>query len=168
MASRQQVAPALIHGFIRKESAYAPDAVSTAHAKGLMQLIPRTARRIQQDRGLNEQAVDLHDPRTNIELGTWYVGVLAARYGHQAPVTKAAFNAGPAAVNSWRGAEAHVPLARWVESIPFLQAREYVTRLSATEVVYRLLLNGESLAHAVDAVLPASIDVHLDRGGVAY
>lgn len=167
-ADRQTVPAALIHGFIRKESAYAPDAVSHAHAKGLMQLLPRTAKRIQADRGLKGKAVDLHDPATNIALGTWYVGALAARYGHQPPLTKAAFNAGPVAVESWRGAQAQMPLAQWVESIPFLQAREYVKRLSTTEVIYRMLLDGQSLAAAIDAVLPGQVDTALDRGGVSY
>ena len=162
------IPPALIHGFIRKESAYAPDAVSAAHAKGLMQLIPRTARSIRAARGLGLGDVDLHDPKTNIEFGAWYVGALAKRYGGQLPIVMATFNAGPGAYDTWKGAETQVPTALWVEMIPFLQAREYVKRLTATLVIYDQLTRPIGLAQAVDAAIPAQVDAAIDTGGVDY
>lgn len=166
-AQRNQVPPALIHAFIRKESAYAPDAVSKAHAKGLMQLLPRTAKRIQADRALGGDAPDLHDPTTNIELGSWYVGALAARYGGQLPITMAAFNAGPDAVDSWRGARTDLETALWVETIPFLQAREYVKRLTASLVVYGIVRGG-LLGTLAQGAIPQRVDLANDQGGVDY
>lgn len=167
-AKQNTIPPALLHGFIRKESAYAPDAVSTAHAKGLMQLIPRTARQIRSDRGLGMGDVDLHTPKTNIEFGAWYVGALAKRYGGQLPIVMATFNAGPAAFDSWKGAQTRLPTALWVEMIPFLQAREYVKRLTATLVIYEQLTGPVGLADAVDAAIPGHVDTATDAGGVTY
>ena len=167
-AKANTIPPALLHGFIRKESAYAPDAVSKAHAKGLMQLIPRTARQIRSDRGLGRGEVDLHKPKTNIEFGAWYVGALAKRYGGQLPIVMATFNAGPAAFDSWKGAQTQLPTALWVEMIPFLQAREYVKRLTATLVIYEQLTRPVGLAEAVDAAIPSQVDIAIDTGGVKY
>lgn len=167
-AAHSKVPPALIHAFIRKESAYAPDAVSKAHAKGLMQLLPRTARRIQADRGLDPSTVDLHDPATNIDLGAWYVGALAARYGGQLPITMAAFNAGPDAVGSWRGHLTDLETALWVELIPFLQAREYVKRLTASLVVYGLVSGHGALGDLARQAIPQRVDLADDQRGVDY
>lgn len=167
-ARRNRLPPALIHGFIRKESAYAPDAVSKAHAKGLMQLLPRTARRIQADRGLDPGTVNLFDPKTNITLGTWYVGALAQRYDRQLPLTMAAFNAGPGAVDSWRGAETTMETARWVDTIPFLQAREYVKRLTASLVVYGLVNRQGTVGELAAEAIPRSVALGKADGGVRY
>lgn len=163
-----KIPAALLHGFIRKESAYAPDAVSKAHAKGLMQLIPRTARQIRADRGLGLGDVDLHDPKTNIDFGAWYVGALAQRYGGQLPIIMATFNAGPGAFETWQGAQTRLPTAQWVEMIPFLQAREYVKRLTATLVIYEQLTQPIGLAEAVDRAIPGQVDTAVDKGGVEY
>jgi len=91
-ASRQYgVEPALIKAVIRQESAFNPDAVSHAGAKGLMQLMDNTGR------GLG--VTDPFDPVQNIHGGTKYLSNLLRKYDGQVEVALAAYNAGPGRVD---------------------------------------------------------------------
>ena len=96
------VHPSLLQSFIRKESAFDPDALSKAHAVGLMQLLPKTARAIRREtrqpkvRKLSRPTeLNLFDPQANIDLGAWYVAALSQRFKGQLALGAAANNAGP-------------------------------------------------------------------------
>ena len=84
----------VLYSFIRKESAFNPDAISHAHAVGLMQLLPKTARAIiRRTRRISSTAqppLNLFDPRENLELGAWYVAALKQRFRGQLPLVAAA------------------------------------------------------------------------------
>ncbi len=158
---------ALVYSFIRKESAFDPDAVSPAHAVGLMQLLPRTARSILDARGQRERPLpDLFEPAANIDLGAWYIDALARRFGGQLPLIAAAYNAGPRSLISWFGGRRSVPVDRFVDTIPFRETREYVKLLVATRVLYALSHEGRDL-DAAAAVLPVELDLTL-RPGVDF
>ena len=107
-ATRQGVAPALIHAVIAVESAYRPRALSPRGAAGLMQLMPATAARY--------GVTDVFDPAQNIAAGARHLRALLDRYGQDPARALAAYNAGPA-VAHWSNAEtaAYVPavLARY-------------------------------------------------------
>lgn len=109
-AKEHKVDPAFIAAVIRAESNGVPTAVSRKGARGLMQLMPATARRLGVRRPF--------DPKENIRGGTAYLAELAARYGETHPeLVLAAYNAGERAVDEHKG----VP--------PYRETREYVRRV---------------------------------------
>lgn len=161
------VEPALVWSFIRKESAFDPDAVSPAHAVGLMQLLPRTARAILDARGQSGRSLpDLFEPAVNIDLGAWYIDALGQRFGGQLPLIAAAYNAGPRSLIGWFGGQRTVPVDRFVDTIPFRETREYVKLLVATRVLYGLVHGGQAL-DAAAALLPVELDLTV-RPGVDF
>ena len=134
------LASELIYGVIRQESLYRADAVSGAGARGLMQLLPGTARPLARDAGLTEPP-DLLDPGTNIRLGTAELRRLGALHDGQLPLMLAAYNAGANAVARWLPDE---PLDSdiWIENVPYNETRDYVRRVLWHTVVLRWLETG--------------------------
>ncbi len=162
-AAKHAVEPGLVWTFIRKESAFAPRAVSRAHAVGLMQLLPRTANAIRAAQGRPEASVDLFDPAVNVELGAWYVAALQKRFGGQLPLVAAAYNAGPRSLLGWFGGRASAEVDVFVETIPFKETREYVKRVVETRVTYAWVHEGEDLDRAA-ARLPTRLDLVVSDG----
>jgi soluble lytic murein transglycosylase-like protein len=109
VSQRHGVDPVLVHAMIQAESNYEPRARSTKGARGLMQVLPSTARQFA--RG------NLFDPRHNLETGVQYLKGLLAQF--ELPQAIAAYNAGPAAVRKYGG----VP--------PYAETRAYVERVLA-------------------------------------
>ena len=113
-ASEHKIDPALIRAVIQVESNFAQRAVSPKGARGLMQLMPATARQF----GVR-RARHLYDPRANIHAGTAYLSALAEKFGDtNAELIIAAYNAGPGAVSRWGG----VP--------PYPETQEYVKKVT--------------------------------------
>ncbi len=127
----------LLRAVIRRESAFRPDARSSAGAAGLMQLLPATATRLAALTGA-EPAASPGDPATDVAAGALYLGLLLDRFAEPA-VACAAFNAGPAAAERWATARAGLPLDAWVEAIPFKETRHYVEEVLAAWQAYRRL-----------------------------
>ena len=134
------LASELIYGVIRQESLYRADAVSSAGARGLMQLLPGTARPLARDAGLTERP-DLLEPGINIRLGTAELRRLGALYDGQLPLMLAAYNAGANAVARWLPDE---PLDSdiWIENVPYNETRDYVRRVLWHTLVLRWLETG--------------------------
>jgi soluble lytic murein transglycosylase-like protein len=96
-SERYRLPPALIAGVIKCESNWKATAVSKAGARGLMQILPHTAR--------SEFQIDpeeLWDPKINVNTGSAYLRILANRYNGDSATTVAAYNAGPGRVDSGR------------------------------------------------------------------
>ena len=150
-AKRQREAP-LVLALIRQESAFDPRAVSRVGARGMMQLMPATAKRVARATGkAYSRARLLDDPRYNIQLGTAYLDSMKERFGQSSALALAAYNAGPGRVDRWirqmgdpRTGE--IDLIDWIEAIPFGETRNYVQRVLESEVVYRELLLNEQVA----------------------
>ncbi|MFN3197860.1 MAG: transglycosylase SLT domain-containing protein [Bradymonadia bacterium] len=131
------------------ESGFDHDVVSRAHARGLMQLLDRTAAKIQRHRNApTVEAPDLFDPAVNIDLGAWYLAALRDRFEGQVPLYVAAYNAGPKAVDQWLDqlttafeihGDAGVPIDLFVDRVPFRQARGYIKRFYRLYFMYRVL-----------------------------
>jgi soluble lytic murein transglycosylase-like protein len=117
-ASLYQIPEELVRAVIQVESGGNPRAVSPANAKGLMQLIPATAQRMQVE--------DLFDPRQNIFGGTRYLRILANLFNGDLVLTVAAYNAGEGAVLRYGG----IP--------PYRETEDYVTRVVALYRKHRL------------------------------
>ncbi len=114
--------PYLVAGLIRQESRFESEAVSSAGALGLMQLMPGTARVLEGRRVSRQRAFD---PETNIRLGTKYLAQLLARFGGNVEKAVAGYNAGGTRVEEW-SSESFSDSAEFVESIPITQTREFV------------------------------------------
>ena len=141
-ADQQTVSPALIYGVIRRESAFDPNIVSSARAQGLMQLIPPTAKQVA--RGLRLPALSkkqIFEPETNIKLGTAYLKTLLKRFDQNYALATASYNAGPHRMKRW-APDYPLEAARWVESIPFNETRNYVKAVLAYMTIYEYKLNG--------------------------
>lgn len=121
----------------RQESAMDHVARSSAGARGLMQLMPATARLVAQRAGLRSPATQaLYDPGTNIELGSYHLAWLKTRYEGQTPLAIAAYNAGEHRVDRWIREAQNMPTDVWIETIPFRETRNYVKNVLAFRHVY--------------------------------
>jgi soluble lytic murein transglycosylase len=131
--------PYLAWAIMRQESAFRPEVASIADARGLMQLIPPTARSIAKEIKIEAPSPDeLYAPEANISLGTWYLSALLERFGHPS-LCAAAYNAGAAPVLKWASTRQELPLDEWVEEIPWKETRGYVKNVTANYFVYRTL-----------------------------
>lgn len=135
------VPPLLAASLIRQESLWDTTAISRAGARGLMQLMYRTARHVarRENLRLNGRSA-LHDPSLNVLLGSAYLGGLLERYGGRKDLALAAYNAGPSRVDSWlRRSRCPVTPGLFIESIPFRETRSYVKRVLLNLEEYRRL-----------------------------
>ena len=134
----------MVHAIARQESQFDRAAVSHAGARGLMQLMPGTARETAGKLGLGYDASALMvDTDYNIQLGSHYFVRMLALYGSY-PLAVAAYNAGPGNVNKWIRANGDprtpgVDMIDWVENIPIFETKNYVQRVLENAVVYDLL-----------------------------
>ncbi len=129
----------------RQESAMEPKARSTADARGLMQLLPSTAKLVaRRAKQRSPSANDLYDPTTNINLGSYHLAWLMERYRHQAPLAIAAYNAGEHRVDRWIKEADQLPMDVWIERIPFRETRNYVKNVLAFRHVYANRLQSPS------------------------
>jgi len=108
---REGVDPRFIHAVIQQESKYDPDAKSPVGARGLMQLMPATAKRFKCD--------DLSDEACNVKAGTKYLGFLLRRFNGDVKLALAGYNAGEGAVDKYDG----VP--------PYPETQNYVNKIVA-------------------------------------
>ena len=121
---RQGLDPYLVAALIRQESRFERDAVSSAGALGLMQLMPATARRLAGAPNLS--ASRIHDPELNIRLGTRFLVELQRRFDGNLEKVVAGYNAGGTRVEGWASQGSYREPAEFVESIPVTQTREFV------------------------------------------
>jgi len=139
---------ALVLALIRQESAFQFEAVSSAGALGLMQLMPQTAAKLAKalkvvfKRKDSLNAALTHDPSLNMKLGAAYLGDLLADFNGSYLLSIAAYNAGPARIRKWLKdlgdpRSADVDAIDWIESIPYSETRNYVERVLEGTQIYR-------------------------------
>ncbi len=140
------VEPALIYGVIRQESNFGAEAVSRVGARGLMQLMPATARTIAQKLKLPYSLDRLtSDPAYNLLLGHAYLGQVIDSFSGSYVMALAGYNAGPGRVRAWSAnfgdpRDANVDVIDWIEQIPFTETRNYVQRVLEVAQIYHLRL----------------------------
>ena len=137
---------ALILAIIRQESSFSPYAVSSAGARGLMQIMPATAKQIAQKKRKPFSVQQLNtDPDFNVELGSAYFADLLKRFNGSYVLAIAAYNAGPTNVNKWLKSIGNpledIDQIDWMERIPFGETRNYVQRVLENLHIYRRYLN---------------------------
>jgi soluble lytic murein transglycosylase len=135
----------MVHAITRQESQFANNAISYAGARGLMQLMPGTAREQAGKNGVEYLSASLvEDPAYNIRLGNGYFQRMLNYYGGSYPLAVAAYNAGPGNVNKWlrQNGDPRTGAIRWIdwiERIPVYQTKDYVQRVLENAVVYETL-----------------------------
>jgi soluble lytic murein transglycosylase len=143
-AASASISPTWAYGVARSESLFMRDARSSAGAIGLMQLMPATGKTVAKK--LNVPYSGLHtltDPRSNIRLGTTYLGQMSERYGGNRVLATAAYNAGPHRVDRWLPSSGNQDARVWIENIPFNETRQYVKRVMAAETIFHWRMTGE-------------------------
>ena len=130
----------------RQESAWNPMAQSPANARGLMQLLPSTAKLTAENNQLPYQGEqDLFKPLNNILLGTAHLNELNGKYPNNRILIAAAYNAGANRVEKWLSrANGKLTLDEFVTSIPFYETRGYVQNVVTYDFYYQILQNQEN------------------------
>ncbi|AMG75295.1 lytic transglycosylase domain-containing protein [Sphingopyxis granuli] len=137
-----------IHAITRQESQFDRAAVSHAGARGMMQLMPGTAREVAGKLGLGYDAGSLTtDTGYNMTLGSTYFQQMLSYFGGSYPLAVAAYNAGPGNVNKWLRANGDprtgaIDILDWIEAIPIFETKNYVQRVLENAVVYDTLREG--------------------------
>ena len=151
----------VVFAIARQESAFNPAAISSAGARGLLQLMPATAKEIAKHAGLAYSKARLtSDPGYNATLGAAHLGDLVDTFGGSYVMTFAAYNAGSSRVADWvkqngDPRDPRVDVVNWIELIPFTETRNYVQRIMENLQVYRVRLGSPALV----------IEADLRRGG---
>ena len=136
-ASDQGLEPAMVLAMIRQESAFKTDAASPKGARGLMQLMPSTGRRVARSVGVPlKRHGELFDPALNVKLGTVYFRRLLDQTQGNHVLALGSYNAGPHRVEAWRPQSGSVSADVWIENIAYTETREYVKSVLAYTVVY--------------------------------
>ncbi len=144
------VSRALALSIARRESEFDPAVVSPAGARGLMQVMPETARMMARKIGRDfEKARLTRDPAYNAALGAAYLRDLVEEFGPSIALIASGYNAGPGRPRAWieqfgDPRQANVDVVDWVEMIPFAETRTYVMRVAESVVVYRAKLKGKA------------------------
>ena len=139
--------PYLVAGLIRQESAFNPEAVSRSNARGLMQLMPATARRMAKQMPSRRERVfrlsALNLPEINMAYGTRYLRLVLDQFHGSEEEALAAYNAGENRVVQWLQQANFEEPPEFVESIPFTETREYVQAVLRNAALYRKLYVGQ-------------------------
>ena len=138
---------ALVLSIARQESNFDPNARSAPGARGMMQLMPSTARILARRMGEPYSPARLTDPDYNVRLGSAYLGDMIDSFGGSYVMATASYNAGPNHMPEWSSncgdprSSSNDPVD-FIECIPFSETRNYVMRVMETMQVYRARLNG--------------------------
>jgi soluble lytic murein transglycosylase len=143
-----KVSRALALSVTRRESEFDPSARSSADARGLMQVLPGTAKLMAEKLGKPFDASKLtSDPAYNVAMGAAYLAEMAEEFGPSVALIASGYNAGPGRPRRWINEfgdprRQDVDVVDWVETIPFSETRTYVMRVAEGVVIYRAKLKG--------------------------
>jgi len=142
----------LVLAVIRQESAFYTTAKSHAGARGLMQVMPATAKRVAKDNRIPYSRDKLlKDPTYNLIIGQVYLADMIKKFDGSYPLALAAYNAGPHRVKRWVKTfgdprKDEIDIIDWVEMIPYLETRNYVQRVLENLGIYRAHLGAQNVA----------------------
>lgn len=141
-AGTYRVDPYLVLAVMREESGFSPTAVSSSDARGLMQLLPSTARWIAEDKlKIPYREADLFSPDFNIRLGTWYLSYLLDQFEGDLARAVAAYNGGQGNLRRWTAGGVPSPgdLPAFLRST---ETREYLAKVLNSWLIYLWLYGG--------------------------
>lgn len=136
-AQRYSLRPEYVYGVMRQESAMNSLARSHAGARGLMQLMPGTAKDVAKSLNIKSPSrTALLQPKLNVQLGSKYLRSMLDKYDNQQVLATASYNAGPHRVKRWLPKNQKMSADVWVDTIPYDETRKYVRRVMAYSTVY--------------------------------
>ncbi|MGB3724890.1 MAG: transglycosylase SLT domain-containing protein [Glaciecola sp.] len=133
-AQRNRIEPEWAFAIARRESSFMSDAVSSANARGLMQVLPSTAKYLEKRRVTQRQ---LLDAKTNVKIGNKYLRYLLDKLDNNSILATASYNAGWRRVKQWLPENEALEADIWVELIPFKETRNYVKAVMAYKQIYQ-------------------------------
>ncbi|MCV2864142.1 lytic transglycosylase domain-containing protein [Defluviimonas sp. WL0075] len=140
------IPPELALSIARRESEFDPSAVSHVGARGLMQVMPATAKKVAGQIGVGYDLAKLStDWEYNAQIGSAYLAGLVEEFGTSPVLVAAGYNAGPGRPRQWIGAFGDprsdgVDVVDWIEAIPFRETQNYVMRVAESLPIYRMRL----------------------------
>jgi soluble lytic murein transglycosylase len=135
--------PLLIGALIMAESNWNPHAFSRVGARGLMQLMPDTGRRVAEGVGVAVSSDEqLFDPTLNIRLGVTYLSELSRRFEGRTVLVLASYNAGEDQVSKWWSRRDGEDIEEFIANIPFRETRRYVQRVYSYYAEYQRIYRG--------------------------
>jgi len=142
-AQEENLDELLVYSIIKAESGFDKDATSNSEAKGLMQLMKKTAEEVAVNNEIDVDTVDLYDPETNIKLGTKYFKTLLSRFDNNIELALVAYNAGIGNTEKWinddvitiENNEADI------SKIPFKETKHYVVKTMNYYTIYQKIYN---------------------------
>lgn len=157
--------PAFILAITRQESSFDPRARSPADARGMMMLMPATARIVARQMGVPYDVGRLYDADYNMQLGSYHLGDLLGDFAGSYIMTAAGYNAGPGRPARWIGdcgdpRSSFTDPVDFIECVPFTETRDYIMRVMENMQVYRARLAG--------GTGPLTLSQDLKRGAAAY
>ncbi|NKF50357.1 transglycosylase SLT domain-containing protein [Shewanella sp. WXL01] len=138
-SKKYQVSEYETRAISRRESAFYPYATSGVGARGLMQLMPATAKQTAKRNKLKYAGTrSLYKPELNIMLGSAYYGQLVDQYNGNRVLATAAYNAGPSNVKRWlKRSDGKLDVMSFIESIPYRETREYVQAVFSYRLIFQ-------------------------------
>lgn len=132
---------AFVYGLIRQESRFMPEVVSSANARGLMQVLPATAKKVARKHSFTRYRTSrLTLPKTNIIIGTHYLDELQHSLEDDPILMAAGYNAGPGRPKRWKSRSTGIDRLVYIETIPITETRLYVKHLIANAAHYDRVL----------------------------
>jgi len=143
-ANQFRVDPYLVFAIIRAESEFKTQAQSARGARGLMQIMPETARWISEQMNRTDfEEEELDNPQVNIEMGCWYIADLIQEFGGRLPLAVAAYNAGRGNVRKWLVEGIWDGRKETVDDIPFAETKRYVKVVLTDYEIYRTIYSSQ-------------------------
>ncbi|TQV84520.1 transglycosylase SLT domain-containing protein [Aliikangiella coralliicola] len=135
-SKRNKIPVSWAYAITRQESAFKTDAISSAGARGLMQLKPSTAKQVAGKSKSYRRASQLLTADTNIQLGTAHLGQMYRSFEAHPVLATAAYNAGKSRVKEWLNQSKTQNAIQWIEQIPYKETREYVKNVLTYQTIY--------------------------------
>lgn len=161
VCSGQEIPTSWAYGLIRQESRFMLTVSSAVGARGLMQIMPSTARWLARKLELNDYEHNrLTDLEMNLILGTSYLRMLKSEFDGNLVLATASYNAGTSRVRQWRDSVVKpMPADIFVETIPYYETRDYVKNVMANMHTYGILLDipQEKFRDTLGSVTPSPV-----------
>ncbi|MGQ8366253.1 transglycosylase SLT domain-containing protein [Glaciecola sp. 1036] len=152
-AKKNNIQPEWSLAIARRESSFMPDAISSVDARGLMQVLPSTARYLEKRR---VSSSELLEPDFNARVGNKYLRYLLNKLDGNTLLATASYNAGWRRVLDWLPEDNAIDADIWIELIPYRETRNYVKAVMAYQQIYQRKLSDEMPKHTVFSQLASS------------